>query len=305
MQGIEFLDQVSRGEVKVDGEEIIVVGGGNTAIDAARSAFRLGAESVRIIYRRTRDEMPAITEEVDDAIDEGILLDLLTAPLRISRDDGKRRLACQRMELGAPDDSGRRRPVAVEGSEFELPCDRVILAIGQAADLSLLPEDAKLSREGPIENGDGVPVYPAGDLLTNEGTVTGAIGCGRDMALMLHERFSGERLYKEKPAEESVVRSDGIRMHHFALHRPHAEQVLPAGQRQSFEEVHQGLDGIEEAKRCLSCGVCNACDRCVTYCPDGVLKREGDRVVFDYDYCKGCGVCVSECSRAVIYMKAG
>ncbi len=149
MQGIEFLDQVSRGEVKVDGEEIVVVGGGNTAIDAARSAFRLGAENVRIIYRRTRDEMPAITEEVDDAIDEGILLDLLTAPLRISRDDGKRRLSCQRMELGEPDESGRRRPVAIEGSEFEFPCDRVILAIGQAADLSLLPEDAKLSRERP------------------------------------------------------------------------------------------------------------------------------------------------------------
>ncbi len=136
--------------------------------------------------------------------------------------------------------------------------------------------------------------------------MTAAIGCGRDMALMLHERFSGERLYKEKPAEESVVRSDGIRMHHFALHRP--SQLSGCCRRtngRSFEEVHQGLDGIEEAKRCLSCGVCNACDRCVTYCPDGVLKREGERIVFDYDYCKGCGVCVSECSRAVIYMKAG
>lgn len=304
-QGIEFLDLVSRQQVNVDGEEIIVVGGGNTAIDAARSAFRLGAKNVRIIYRRTRDEMPAISEEVDDAIDEGIQLDLLTAPLKISRGNGKRHLSCQRMELGEPDDSGRRRPVAIDGSEFNIPCDRVILAIGQAADLSLLPDDAKLTREGPIENGEGAPVYPAGDLLTNEGTVTAAIGCGHDMALMLHERFSGEQLYKEKPPEETVVRSDGIRMHHFALHRPQTEQVLAADERQSFEEVHQGLDGIEEAKRCLSCGVCNACDRCVTYCPDGVLKREGDRIVFDYDYCKGCGVCVSECSRAVIYMKAG
>ena len=94
-------------------------------------------------------------------------------------------------------------------------------------------------------------------------------------------------------------------MHHFAVHRPHVEHVLPGSERKSFDEVHQGLDGIEEAKRCLSCGVCNACDRCVTYCPDGVLRREGGRIVFDYDYCKGCGVCVSECSRAVIYMKAG
>ena len=273
--------------------------------DAARSAYRLGADSVRIIYRRTREEMPAISEEVDDAMDEGIQVDFLTAPLKISRDNGKRQLSCQRMELGEPDESGRRRPVPMTGSEFDLPCDRVILAIGQKADLSLLPADAQLSREQPIECEGEAPVYPAGDLLTNEGTVTAAIGCGRDMALMLHERFSGEKLYSEKPAEETVVRSDGIRMHHFALHRPHHGTALPADDRRSFDEVHQGLEDVEEAKRCLSCGVCNACDRCVTYCPDGVLKREGDRILFDYDYCKGCGVCVTECSRAVIYMKAG
>jgi len=305
MQGIEFLEQVAEDRVDVSGEKVVVVGGGNTAIDAARSAFRLGAESVRIIYRRTRDEMPAIPEEVDDAIDEGIQIDFLTAPQQISRDAETRKLSCQRMELGEPDESGRRRPVALPGSDFEIPCDRVILAIGQRADLSLLPEDAELSRQQPVENGCDAPVYPAGDLLTNEGTVTAAIGCGRDMALLLHERFSGERLYHDKPAEETVVRADGIRMHHFSIQRPHAQGALPLDERRSFEEVHQGLEGIEEAKRCLSCGVCNACDRCVTYCPDGVLRREGNRIVFDYDYCKGCGICVSECSRAVIYMKAG
>lgn len=306
MQGIEFLDAVSREEMSVDGEEVIVVGGGNTAVDAARSAFRLGAASVKIIYRRTRAEMPAIAEEVDDAIDEGIQVEFLTAPLTISRDNGKRHLRCQRMELGEPDESGRRRPVAIAGSEFRIPCDRVILALGQKADLSLLPDNAALSADHPIEQEEGSPVYAAGDLLTNEGTVTAAIGCGKDMALLLHERFSGERLYSEKPAAETVVRSDGIRMQHFALHRPHNENVLPLeGRDESFEEVHQGLDDLDEAKRCLSCGVCNACDRCVTYCPDGVLRRENNRVVFDYEYCKGCGVCVSECSRAVIYMKAG
>ncbi|MEE4294839.1 MAG: 2-oxoacid:acceptor oxidoreductase family protein [Xanthomonadales bacterium] len=305
MQGIEFLEQVAEDGMDVSGEKVVVVGGGNTAIDAARSAFRLGAESVRIIYRRTRDEMPAIPEEVDDAIDEGIQIDFLTAPQQISRDAETRKLSCQRMELGEPDESGRRRPVALPGSDFEIPCDRVILAIGQRADLSLLPEDAELSRQQPVENGCDAPVYPAGDLLTNEGTVTAAIGCGRDMALLLHERFSGERLYHDKPAEETVVRADGIRMHHFSIQRPQAQGALPLDERRSFEEVHQGLEGIEEAKRCLSCGVCNACDRCVTYCPDGVLRREGNRIVFDYDYCKGCGICVSECSRAVIYMKAG
>jgi Pyruvate/2-oxoacid:ferredoxin oxidoreductase delta subunit len=285
---------------------VIVVGGGNTAIDAARSSLRLGARDVQIVYRRTRNEMPAISEEVDDAIDEGITIDFLCSPIRISRDGGKRHLACQRMELGEPDDSGRRRPVAVAGSEFAIPCDRVILAVGQAADLSLLPHDAQLSKEHPIETEGEAPVYPAGDLLTNEGTVTAAIGCGRDMALVLHERFSGEKLYADPPAVETVVRADRIRLQHFDRQHRHDGSVLPFEKRDAlFDEVRQGLDDVEEAKRCLSCGVCNTCDRCVIYCPDGVLKRLGKDIVFDYDYCKGCGVCASECSRAVIYMKAG
>jgi 2-oxoacid:acceptor oxidoreductase gamma subunit (pyruvate/2-ketoisovalerate family) len=307
VQGIEFLDLARRDVAEVQGEDVIVIGGGNTAIDAARSAWRLGAASVRILYRRTRGEMPAIAEEVDEAIDEGIAIDFLCAPIRVARDGGKRRLTCRRMKLGEPDASGRRRPVPLPDSEFDLSCDRVILALGQAADLSLLPADARLSREQPaIEGEGGAPVYPAGDLLTNEGTVTAAIGCGRDMALRLHERFSGERLYREGPSEDSVVRADRIRLHHFERQPQHEENVVSiAGRAGSFGEVRRGLDGIEEAKRCLSCGVCNDCDRCVTYCPDGVLRREGRDLVFDYDYCKGCGVCASECSRAVIYMKAG
>jgi Pyruvate/2-oxoacid:ferredoxin oxidoreductase delta subunit len=149
-------------------------------------------------------------------------------------------------------------------------------------------------------------VYPAGDLLTNEGTVTAAIGCGRDMALLLHERFSGEKLYSDRPDEEDVVRAERIRLQHFERQAPHSDRVISLERRRhGFEEVHGGLEGIEEATRCLSCGVCNDCDRCVTYCPDGVLRRQGGELVFDYDYCKGCGVCASECSRAVIYMKAG
>jgi Pyruvate/2-oxoacid:ferredoxin oxidoreductase delta subunit len=124
------------------------------------------------------------------------------------------------------------------------------------------------------------------------------------MALILHERFSGETLHTGRPDESNVVRADQVRFQHFALNHRHDESVLPFERRAgSFDEVRQGLENVEEARRCLSCGVCNSCDRCVTYCPDGVLKRVGKEIVFDYDYCKGCGVCVSECSRAVIYMK--
>jgi formate dehydrogenase beta subunit len=123
---------------------------------------------------------------------------------------------------------------------------------------------------------------------------------------LLHQRFSGEKLYSDPAPDDSVVRADHMRLQHFEPHRPQRENVLPFAQRKaSFSEVRQGLDSFEEAKRCLSCGVCNSCDRCVTYCPDGVLRRDGKDLVFDYEYCKGCGVCVSECSRAVIYMKAG
>jgi 2-oxoacid:acceptor oxidoreductase gamma subunit (pyruvate/2-ketoisovalerate family) len=306
VQGIEFLDRARRNTVRVEHEDVVVVGGGNTAVDAARSALRLGAASVRIVYRRTRQEMPAIAEEVDDAIDEGILIDFLCSPRRISHSANRHLLTCERMELGEPDESGRRRPVAMPDSLFDLPCDRLVLAIGQAADLSLLPPEAALSRTRPLDNDGAAPVYPAGDLLTNEGTVTAAIGCGREMALRLHERFSGEKLYRDPPAESSVVRADRVKLHHFEHQDGRPEKVLPAAVRKSsFEEVRQGLSDIGEARRCLSCGVCNDCDRCVTYCPDGVLRRDGAELVFDYDYCKGCGVCVSECSRAVIYMKAG
>jgi len=306
MQGIEFLDLARRQSIQLCDEDVVVIGGGNTAVDSARSALRLGAASVRIVYRRTRHEMPAIPEEVDDALDEGIDIDFLCSPLRISAQSGKRLLTCERMELGAPDESGRRRPVPVPGSELELPCDRVILAIGQAADLSLLPHDVALSRTEPLISESTAPVYAAGDLLTNEGTVTAAVGCGRDAALRLHERFSGERLYREPPSEEDVLRADRMRLLHFDRQLPQLEKVSPlATRKDSFAEVRRGVGNVEEARRCLSCGVCNDCDRCVTYCPDGVLRRVGGELVFDYDYCKGCGVCVSECSRAVIYMKAG
>jgi 2-oxoacid:acceptor oxidoreductase gamma subunit (pyruvate/2-ketoisovalerate family) len=308
-QGIEFLDLVRQGRLRVTGEDVVVVGGGNTAVDAARSALRLGAASVRIVYRRSRDEMPAIPEEVDDALDEGVVIDFLCAPLRIGRVGDRPIVACQRMELGQPDTDGRRRPVPIEGSAFKLPCDRLILALGQGPDLSLLPATAELARDHPIEDEAeaklGVPVYAAGDLLTNEGTVTAAIGCGREMALLLHERFSGEKRYADRPEASSVVRADRIKLRHFDCDPPRRENVLPLNRRRvTFAEVRLGLPDVAEARRCLSCGVCNSCDRCVTWCPDGVLKRVGSELVFDYDYCKGCGVCASECSRAVIYMKA-
>lgn len=305
-QGLEFLDQCRQDTLELAGERVVVIGGGNTAVDAARSAWRLGADEVRIVYRRSRDDMPAISEEVDDALDEGVTIDFLLSPLSISQGGEGYVLSCQRMELGEPDDSGRRRPIPLEGSELDIACDRVVLALGQKQDLSLLPESIDLSTMSPVAGLGSGALTAAGDLLRNEGTVTAAIGCGREMALRLHERFSGQKEYSERPAENTVVRDDQIRMQDFELRRRDIGRVVSVDARRgSFTEVHQGLASAEEARRCLSCGVCNACDRCVTFCPDGVLRRENGHLVFDYDYCKGCGVCVNECSRAAMVMQAG
>jgi 2-oxoacid:acceptor oxidoreductase gamma subunit (pyruvate/2-ketoisovalerate family) len=329
-QGIDFLDRSHRNEVRVDGEDVVVVGGGNTAMDAARSALRLGASSVRVVYRRTRNEMPAIREEIDEALEEGVPIDFLTQPIVLRPDrtrggngangaggtDASRRriyqLVCRRMELGEPDESGRRRPVEIQDSEFELPCHRVILALGQSPDMSVFPEGTEV-REGERLLGLlETPVFAVGDLATNDGTVAGAIGSGRRSAFQMHTALSGEHLTITEHAaprrdvdvwHDDVIRADAMRLHLFErLAVSKGEETPPEVRRSTFDEIHTGLTDAAEATRCLSCGVCNECDLCVTYCPEGVLKRVGHELVFDYSFCKGCGVCVTECPRNVILM---
>jgi NADPH-dependent glutamate synthase beta subunit-like oxidoreductase len=317
VQGIDFLDHVHRESVRVDGEDIVVIGGGNTAMDAARSALRLGAESVRVVYRRTRQEMPAIAEEIDEAIEEGVAIDFLTQPVALHDDpsDGIRRhyrLACRRMELGAPDESGRRSPVEISDSDFELACHRVILALGQSPDISVFPEGTEVREGSQLLGLLETPVFAVGDLATGDGTVAGAIGSGRRSAVHIHNVLSGEHVSITEHAaalrdvdvwHDEVIRADAMKLHLFERQPASEGESLEVVERRStFDEVHMGLDDTAEAGRCLSCGVCNECDYCSTYCPEGVLKRVGHRLVFDYSYCKGCGVCVAECPRNVIFM---
>jgi 2-oxoacid:acceptor oxidoreductase gamma subunit (pyruvate/2-ketoisovalerate family) len=319
MQGIDLLDQVKSGQApRFDGEEVVVVGGGNTAMDAARSALRLGAASVRVVYRRTRAEMPAITEEIDEALEEGVVIDFLTQPLSIRRlsqadgDGGQPDLVCRRMELGAPDASGRRAPVPIPDSEVALGCHRLILALGQSPDLSVFPDGTEV-REG--ERLLGVlqtPVYAVGDLASDEGTVAAAIGSGRRAALHIHQTLTGQVVVSGEVTRvrsdvdqwhDEVIRPDALRMHLFERQAPREGATLESHRRRTtFDEVHTGLTDPSEARRCLSCGVCNECDLCITYCPEGVLKRVGHELVFDYAHCKGCGICVTECPRNVVFM---
>ncbi len=311
VQGIDFLDRSRRGEVRVDGEEIIVVGGGNTAMDAARSALRLGALSVRIVYRRTRKEMPAIPEEIEQGLEEGIAIDFLTQPISLEElEDGRCRLVCRRMVLGEADESGRRRPVDVPGSDFSMECHRLILALGQSPDLSVFPEGTEVRQDGRLIGLLETPVFAVGDLATKDGTVAAAIGSGRRCALHIHKMLFGNSLSDEDRPEDwvdiwrdVVIEPDSLKMHLFERRPPmEVGTLLPEARRSTFDEVHLGLSDLDEAKRCLSCGVCNECDLCVTYCPEGVLKRVGHRFEFDYAYCKGCGVCAAECPRNVIFM---
>ncbi|MCO5297078.1 MAG: 2-oxoacid:acceptor oxidoreductase family protein [Fimbriimonadaceae bacterium] len=311
-QGIVFLDDARRGTVRTEGERVAVIGGGNTAMDAARTALRLGAREVRVIYRRTRAEMPAIREEIDEAVEEGVQLLELAAPVRLDRTDSGVTVTCLKMTLGEPDESGRRSPVPDSGpnAEFTLPCDRVILALGQLGDHSIFPEGSEISGQSVRLGLAGAPIFAGGDLATNDGTVAAAIASGRKATLHIHRTLSGEDLF---PAEKlPVIPEDEMRFARFEQVPQHRGQELGVAERlqEGFVEVRRGLvdspdhgEALAEAARCLSCGGCNFCNICRDFCPEGVLVRTDGAYAFDYDYCKGCGLCSSECPRGVIFME--
>jgi len=301
IQGIDFLDRVHRRDLDVRGMHIVVVGGGNTAVDAARSAIRLGAAGVRILYRRSRAEMPAIAEEIESALEEGVRLYELVLPVRIE----PTLVTCVRMKLGDRDASGRRSPVVEEGSEFSIPFDLVVLALGQLPDYSLLP-GSEVIRDGDHRL-DGIgpaPVVIGGDLASNEGTVAAAMGTGMRSAWLMHRALTGEdRAPAPRPpvASPEVIRSGSFA----ATPRQHAPELPVETRMRGFHEVRTSLSGQAaalEASRCFSCGVCSACDICLEHCPDGLVSQDQGHYSFDYDYCKGCGICASVCPRGVIVM---
>lgn len=308
LEGTDFLDRTRNGGMSLRGLRVAVVGGGNTAVDAARSALRLGASIVRIVYRRTREEMPAIREEIEEGLEEGVQLDELVAPLCIRLDGVGALLTCQRMRLAEPDASGRRRavPENTEDAQFDLRCDRVILALGQSRDISILPAGSVVRDGLAVLGSTKAPMFTCGDFASNDGTVAAAVGSGRRAAWHVHQALTGEDLFPS-PAS-GVAGPEYIRTQIF----PHAAQrrgeFLPREVRRfGFFEVRSGLSlgmATAEAQRCFSCGVCNGCDRCVDHCPEGIVRRhhDGKGYSFDESYCKGCGVCAAECPRGVVYM---
>ena len=300
--GVKFLKRANSGEKVKVGDRVCVIGGGNTAIDSARVVARLGTGHVSILYRRSRAEMPAIPEEVEAALAEGIEIQFLVAPTEVIVKDGRvNSIRCLRMELGEPDDSGRRRPVPIPGSEFNVDADTVIVAIGQAPDLSFLDgSGVEITRDGTIPaNPDTLAtnlpkVFVAGDVQTGPATVIQAVAAGRKAALGINSWLTGSETLVS-PEIERVVEYEDLNVNYFR-HEP----------RQQLEEA--GLEvlrdaAIAEAQRCFQCGSCNECNTCWFLCPDGVILSRNGVADFDYDYCKGCGICAEECPRGAIILE--
>ena len=299
-QGLDFLDRVKLGKLELHGN-VVIVGGGNTAIDCARTALRCGASSVKLVYRRGRDEMPAIAEEIESAEHEGVRLVLHRQPLAFTGNGVVSSVLVAEVEPGPPDESGRRRPVLTERTA-SLDCDKVFLALGQSTQMDVMP-DAWQVRDGRAWQGDqALDVWFAGDCASGDGTVTHAIGNGRRMALAALGRLAGvpDEILQDAG---SPVAAGQIRFSHFEVAPPHRDKELPpSASRGSFDESNLGLAGPEEAARCFSCGQCTECDTCLVYCPEGGIFRSADGYRIAADYCKGCGMCVAECPRSAMEM---
>ena len=310
--------EINPGEVMMAGVRVVVVGGGNAAIDAARTALRHGAQQVIIAYRRRREEMPAIPSEVEAAEAEGITLLLQHQPVRISRgqDAG---LLCVRTEPGEPDASGRRRPVAIEGSETLLAADQIIVAIGQAPEQDLLARDPSLSLECDnwgsvkVEPGTGRTSHPqifaGGDLVDGERTVTAAMAMGLRAAWAIDRSLRGPELADRlapPPLPEKVEVPPGpwLQRPDRGTPRRRPAELAAEDRLDSSDEVVQSLDAAAaraEAARCLACGKCGNCRSCIDLfgCPAFFLEEDG-RPQIDPALCTSCGVCAALCPNGAI-----
>jgi NADPH-dependent glutamate synthase beta subunit-like oxidoreductase len=288
--GGDYLRNINLGARVALGKRVAVVGGGNVAMDAARTAVRLGAEEVHVLYRRGREEMPANPEEIEEAEEEGIKFHYLTAPTAVLGNGSRevREVRCIRMELGEPDESGRRRPIPVPGSEYEMPMDSVISAIGLSADLSFFdrePETLRpiLSRWGTlvadsITYATNIPgVFTGGDVATGAATVIQAIAAGKQVAISIDRYLQGEDLVFGRGREDEVCEIPPVAVEKA---KRMVMQRYPARERKtSFQEINLGFteqQAREEAKRCLQCGVCSTCFRCDS------AKATGAKPVIDY-----------------------
>jgi len=286
------------------GRRVVVYGGGNTAIDVARTAKRLGATESIIVYRRTREKMPAHDFEVEEALQEGVMIKWLST----IKHAGEHSLTVEKMEL---DEKGFPQPTG----EFEtMEADSLVLALGQDVDLSLLEGVAGLAiSDGVVQVGSnmmtGYPgIFAGGDMVPSERTVTVGVGHGKKAARHIDAWLRGTTY--QPAAKHELADFKLLNTWYYSDAPKTVRPMLDVIRRQtSFDEVQGGLDesnALFEARRCLSCGNCFECDNCYGVCPDNAVIKlgPGKRYEFNYDYCKGCGVCVAECPSGSIKMEA-
>jgi formate dehydrogenase (NADP+) beta subunit len=282
LDAVTFLREVNLGKPQKPGEKVIVIGGGNSAIDAARTALRLGSE-VNIVYRRTRQEMPANDEEIKDAEEEGIKMHFLAAPAKIVGKNSKvTGLECTKMKLGEPDESGRARPIPIKNSEFIIEADVIIPAISQEPDLSFLPKDhnidiSKWQTFAADENtmATNIPgVFAGGDAVTGPNTVIDAIAQGHVTAKSIERFIDGEELVQKDNRTNPIETEIKIDLKSRPkIKRTPAPMQEISKRKNSFKEVEYGFDeatAIAEAQRCLRCGPCDECYTCVSDCHKGL-----------------------------------
>jgi heterodisulfide reductase subunit A-like polyferredoxin len=277
IQGVDLLRDAALGKEIAGIKKAVVIGGGNVAIDASRTLVRLGAE-VTILYRRSRQEMPAYAEEVNAAIDEGAKIHFLAAPVEVLSSGGKvTGLKCIRMELGPPDESGRRRPVPVEGSEFQVKADTIVPAIGQVIDPKLwdsVPDlkptsrnTVKFDRVTFSTSIDGV--FSGGDAATGPATVVEAVAAGREAAESIHRYLNGMDLAQGRPMK-IPEHPEYPPIPDIMPEQRASNPEIPLSERKSFNEVELAFpedEAVREANRCLDCGICSECMECVKACP--------------------------------------
>ena len=285
------------------GRRVVVYGGGNTALDVARTAKRLGATDAIIVYRRTREKMPAHDFEVEEALQEGVMIKWLST-IRNMADEGT--LTVEKMVL---DDKGFPQPT---GEVETLEADSLVLALGQDVDLSLLDGVPGLSvKDGVVQVAPnmmtGYPgLFAGGDMVPSERTVTVGVGHGKKAARHIDAWLRGAQ-YAPPPKHE-IAAFEMLNPWYYSDASKTVRPMLDGARRAStFDEVVSGLTeqtALFEARRCLSCGNCFECDNCYGVCPDNAVIKlgPGNRFAFNFDYCKGCGICVSECPSGAIKM---
>ena len=302
LDAIKVLHDVEEGNQPLLGRKVVVYGGGNTAMDVARTAKRLGAEEAVIVYRRTRDKAPANDLEITEALEEGILVKWLSTVNHV----GQHELRIEKMEL---DEKGFPQPTG----EFEtLEADSLILALGQEVDFSLLGNSADLDVADGTMSVDATMmtshpgIFAGGDMVPADRTVTTGVGHGKKAARNIDA-------WLRSTAYENVKNTDLVTYEQlnswYYTDAPHVvrERLEATRRAKDFSEVVQGLDetnALYEARRCMSCGNCFECDNCFGVCPDNAIIKLGPGKGFEInlDYCKGCGICVSECPSSSIVM---